>query len=520
MNLNVVKLSLAVLGGGLLLAACGDDVTKVTEVTNSGMEIVASADSLGKCSEEISGEMKFASKENAVYVCADSAWKNVSAVEKALCSAESLKDSSGFKIVCDGDSVGVIFNGKDGSDGENGEAGVAGTYCTVEESPLLDSDLGRGGYQVVCGGEIVGTIRDGFMGEGCVITDNGDGTVTQVCGVDTVTLYKAFCGGMVYDPGSSFCYEDSVVALCEGKSYNLTENVCLADSLYPLCNGDIFDPEAQFCHENALYEKCAGEVYNPDSSFCNGDSIVALCGGEIYSVGKDVCVDEKVYKNKALAWEKMNPEIDYEVFTDERDGQVYRTVRIGEQIWMAENLNYAYMPDTLSFCYNDLTEYCEKRGRLYMWSAAMDSAARFSDNGKDCGDGKTCSPTYPVRGVCPEGWHLPDTTEWNVLEKFVADSLYDGDRSSVGIALKSASGWKSYNGKTGGSNVSGFGALPAGFRDVDGSFYEVLEYAYFWGAAKFDASFAYNRNLNYDGTVLGTYYSDKVFAMSVRCVKD
>ena len=63
-----------IIPAALFIAACGDDVTKVTKIEEtSGMEIIASADSLGKCSEEISGEMKFASKENAVYVCADSA---------------------------------------------------------------------------------------------------------------------------------------------------------------------------------------------------------------------------------------------------------------------------------------------------------------------------------------------------------------------------------------------------------------------------------------------------------------
>ena len=520
-NSNVVKLSLAVLGGGFLLAACGDDVTKVTEVSKSGLEVVASADSLGKCTEEISGEMKFAQKENAVYVCSDSAWKNVSAVEKASCSAEPLKDSSGFKIVCDGDSVGVMRNGKDGLDGKKGEAGAAGTSCTVEESPLLESDFGRGGYLVVCGDEIVGTIRDGFAGEGCTLTDNGDGSVSQVCGSDTVTLYKAFCGNKPFNPASSFCYEDSVVALCGGKSYDLAENVCLADSLYPLCNGDLFDSEAQFCHGNALYEKCAGEIYDPDSNFCYGDSLVALCGGEIYSVGKDVCADEKVYKDKALAWENMNPEIDYEVLTDERDGRVYRTVRIGTQTWMAENLNYAYMPDTLSFCYNNSADSCAKYGRLYTWAAAMDSAACFTEDGKGCGYGKTCSPTYPVRGICPDGWHLPSDAEWNTLKTFVASSLFDGTTDSTGYALKSASGWrKSYNGKTGGSDAFGFGALPAGHRFGDGAFVGVLVCAYFWCSPEYGANLAYGWFLGYDFTGLYTsdIYNDG--AMSVRCVKD
>ena len=66
--------SLGIIPAALFIAACGDDVTKVTKIEEtSGMEIIASADSLGKCTSEISGEMKFATKENAVYVCADSA---------------------------------------------------------------------------------------------------------------------------------------------------------------------------------------------------------------------------------------------------------------------------------------------------------------------------------------------------------------------------------------------------------------------------------------------------------------
>ena len=154
-NLNAVKFLLAAFGCGILLVACGDDVTMVTEVSKSGLEVVVSADSLGKCTADRSGEVMFARKENSVFVCADSAWKNVSAAEKASCSAESLGDSSGYKIVCGGDSVGVMRNGKDGKDGEKGEAGADGKYCTVEESPLLDSDLGRGGYLVVCGGDTV-----------------------------------------------------------------------------------------------------------------------------------------------------------------------------------------------------------------------------------------------------------------------------------------------------------------------------------------------------------------------------
>ena len=93
---------------------------------------------------------------------------------------------------------------------------------------------------------------------------------------------------------------------------------------------------------------------------------------------------------------------EYGSLTDDRDGQTYKTVKIGEQIWMAENLNYEELN---SYCYNDSAEYCAKYGRLYTWAAAMDSAGEWSNNGRACGlNMMTCSPKYPVRGICPEGW--------------------------------------------------------------------------------------------------------------------
>ena len=513
-NLNAVKFLLAAFGCGILLVACGDDVTMVTEVSKSGLEVVVSADSLGKCTAASSGEMKFASKENAVFVCADSAWKNVSAAEKASCSAESLGDSSGYKIVCGGDSVGVIFNGKDG---KNGEAGKAGTSCTITETPLLDSDFGHGGYLVICGGDTVGTLRDGLAGEGCSVTDNGDGSVSQVCGPDTVTLYKAFCGGKVYDPDSSFCYENSVVARCGGESYELSESFCFGDSIYALCGGDRFAPETEFCYNDSIIPLCNGKSYSLDSSFCYGDSVVALCGGKIYDLQDSVCHEERLFG----------------FFEDARDKQLYRTVQIGNQIWMAENLNYAYPKlmlseadstesagaDSISFCYGNDPTNCETYGRLYTWAAAMDSAAIFSDNGKDCGYGKTCSPTYPVCGVCPVGWHLPSKEEWQTLKNFITKLF--GKIDSVGYALKSTSGWNDFMGsKSGnGSDAFGFGTLPAG-RLWGSIFYDVFIRAMFWNSTEYGANEAFYYEMYNGNSFLAVFRDSKDNAYSIRCVKD
>ena len=118
---------------------------------------------------------------------------------------------------------------------------------------------------------------------------------------------------------------------------------------------------------------------------------------------------------------------------DDRDGQTYRTVKIGDQVWMAENLNYVYLQstenlDSISFCYNDSAEYCEKYGRLYTWAAAMDSVGVWSTDAKGCGNNPSCFPSGTIRGICPEGWHLPSRDEWDTLLTVVGDSSDAGTR--------------------------------------------------------------------------------------------
>ncbi|WP_405338601.1 fibrobacter succinogenes major paralogous domain-containing protein [Fibrobacter sp.] len=206
---------------------------------------------------------------------------------------------------------------------------------------------------------------------------------------------------------------------------------------------------------------------------------------------------------------------EYGTLLDERDGQEYKTVKIGDQWWMTENLNYE---TDNSFCVKDSAEYCEKYGRLYTWAAAMDSAGTWSTNGKGCGFSdfyKTCSPTYPVRGVCPEGWHLPTQTEWNTLFTAV------GGQSTAGQKLKAASGWNAFSSITN-EDTFGFSALPAGYRDDCGDYYDydVGYGAYFWSSTEGNSSRAYLVNLYYGNNYADLYYNVKNYGRSVRCVKD
>ena len=216
---------------------------------------------------------------------------------------------------------------------------------------------------------------------------------------------------------------------------------------------------------------------------------------------------------------------EYGTLTDDRDGQTYKTVKIGEQWWMAENLNYAYTgvpfkvydfaSDSTSWCYDNDAANCAKYGRLYTWAAAMDSVGTWSTNGMGCGYYMVCSPTNPVRGICPEGWHLPDITEWNALFNAV------GGRATAGIMLKSTEGWNDYYGTSGnGSDIYSFSALPAGNGNYDGNYYYEGNNTLFWSSTESNSNYAFSMYLDYDGdgAYLNGYYKDNGF--SVRCLMD
>jgi uncharacterized protein (TIGR02145 family) len=173
-------------------------------------------------------------------------------------------------------------------------------------------------------------------------------------------------------------------------------------------------------------------------------------------------------------------------FTDTRDGQKYRTVKIGEQVWMAENLNFKIDG---SWCYDDDEANGKIYGRLYTWEAA--------------------------KSACPAGWYLPTHEEWQILVD------YAGGYSVAGRKLKSASDWNDYKGQSGNSTDEyGFSALPGGTRYSDGSFGNAGYGGVWWTATELDASLAYYRDMGYldERVYRGGYL--KSYGYAVRCVRD
>lgn len=178
---------------------------------------------------------------------------------------------------------------------------------------------------------------------------------------------------------------------------------------------------------------------------------------------------------------------DHGFFSDKRDGKEYKWVRIGDQIWMAENL--AYKTETGSWAYNDDESNVATYGRLYSWEAAS--------------------------SACPAGWHLPTQAEWTTL----FDNL--GGVSVAGGKLKEAgtSHWASPN--TAATNERGFTGLPGGARDYDGTFGYLSIYGFWWTSNQyqnFPAAVYLTMSYDYSDIYIGVYNMQA--GMSVRCVKD
>ncbi len=199
-------------------------------------------------------------------------------------------------------------------------------------------------------------------------------------------------------------------------------------------------------------------------------------------------------------------------FTDARDGRTYKTVTLGKQVWMAENL--AFLPavnfvgeagfeDACYYVYGyngrNIAEAAAREsyliyGTLYNWKAATIS--------------------------CPDGWHLPTDAEWREMEKHLGMEYEPFSRSwigsgAVGKKIRSAEGWKMGSA----TGESGFNALPAGCRGYSG--YESLGFCgYFWTATPSGTDNGWRRGFCGDNDGSCREEDRKYFGISVRCVKN
>jgi len=191
------------------------------------------------------------------------------------------------------------------------------------------------------------------------------------------------------------------------------------------------------------------------------------------------------------------------------EGNTYTTVKIGDQVWTAENLrtrkfndgsDIPLITDTLSwgglttpgYCWylNNETEYKTTYGALY--------------NGY----------SVATSGLCPTGWHVPSKDEWQELRDFLGDTITGGGKlKETGVIH-----WAGPN--TGAANSTGFTALPAGIRYFEGSFSSVFYFTSFWSSTESENNEGWYLYLYFGDAVAGMDQLSKNFGFSVRCIKD
>ena len=229
--------------------------------------------------------------------------------------------------------------------------------------------------------------------------------------------------------------------------------------------------KAAFSHDCRAFERAA-RLMLTESGECDfpedAREIISVRSGEKYEID--------AFRRKIVFGGNIR-QPDNGLFTDPRDGREYRTVRIGKQVWMAENLDYAGNVGAY-YGNNPANGY----GRLYTWNEAIANA--------------------------PQGWHLPTDEEWETLINFAG-----GVKN-----LKAKEGW---NNDGNGLDTFGFAALPGGNGGSDGSFYNAGYGGSWWSASEYDADYAYYRDMNYYNAGDGKNYNNKTTNLhSVRCVKN
>jgi uncharacterized protein (TIGR02145 family) len=187
-------------------------------------------------------------------------------------------------------------------------------------------------------------------------------------------------------------------------------------------------------------------------------------------------------------------------------GDDYKTVVIGTQTWMAENLNSNVEG---SKCYGNDEANCNKYGRLYNWAAAM--ALPSSCNSTSCAS----QIKAKHQGICPNGWHIPSNADWTKLSNYIETQKSCTD--CAGKYLKATSGWNS-NGN--GTDIYGFSAVPGGYGNPDGSFVYIGDDSIWWSTSENSATNAYYLSVGNNREDTHLKQNRKGYLFFARCLKD
>jgi uncharacterized protein (TIGR02145 family) len=275
-----------------------------------------------------------------------------------------------------------------------------------------------------------------------------------------------------------------------------------------ICNFNGEGGSVYFVHDGSWriatdMEVCVLRLCNNDHA---GDT--ELLDGYTYRCNGEDWVFDSLYSSAKV--DRFKKGVTYGTLLDERDNISYKTVVIGGKTWMAENLKYADSASTItlkaggSFCWRDDPANCELGGRTYKWAALMGIASTY--NTQKYADSLV---KKPVQGVCPSGWHVPDSTEWK--------SLISAANNSAAM-IKSETGWPYDEDAVLPNNALGFTAVPAGYTYSSydyGNLGEVFCTMHQVGASSF-----VGYSVTYSSSYISRRESTKVGGCHLRCVQD
>jgi uncharacterized protein (TIGR02145 family) len=282
----------------------------------------------------------------------------------------------------------------------------------------------------------------------------------------------------------------------EGKKVIITYDLSDCES------GEFYDVTLNFVEQSTL------KVTVPKT--ISGDIIKVSCGSKriVWDIGTDVStLSGRFYPEMEV--KKSDKSIVSDI-----DGNTYKTVQIGTQVWMAENLKTAkYNDGTTIPNISDNTLW--ENNISGAWCYYGNNAANNTKFGKLYNWYAVSKTTNGNKNICPTGWHVPTHAEWTVLIDYL------GGKSVAGGKMKEigTTNWNSPN--TESTNTSLFTGLPGGYRTNNGDYYNIGNYGSWWGSTEYNTGLAWTRTLNgYSGDASKNSLNEKEGGLSVRCLRD
>ncbi|MGL1904372.1 MAG: hypothetical protein OCC49_19715 [Fibrobacterales bacterium] len=386
--------------------------------------------------------------------------------------------------------------GTDGIDGTKGTDGIDGTKGTDgidgENGPSCTGNPISSGTELICDDTVIDTIHDGFyaiQAQNQAIFSLGEGIPDPVAGNINDTYLDIKTSIYFKKDATKWVVMNSALAITN----DMIEYLIAADISID-----------RLLAENVTMERILTAQTLPELLTKGVDIRLLFDNGIMVKA----LLDNGITVDSIIRAEIMG------VVIDSRDQQEYLWTTIGDQIWMAENLNYSGDDSqgnkafTVGLCYGqpDRSDnaQCDISGRIYTWYEAMNGSS--SANGTPSG----------VQGLCPTGWHFPSSDEWTTFATTVYAYVGSSDRAAVGQVLKATAGW---GGNNNGTDDFGFSGAPSGaWSSYQQPSFSGIEGVYWWTATQGSNNDSQQWIIAPSGFRMD--WNRRINGESVRCLKD